>query len=1025
MVRKGGILSSIVLLLFIYPGIGGHGGSLSDPDRSDDPCTPSRAEVLNPDYIVATSVEGSDPYYAVAQTLADHRGGAVVTFDITDLPALMKDLNESGARYVAVVVRPGEMDINFNRAFIMNSTTLDEDPFPDFSWGYITGPTADEAMDFVENIIKAESEKVEDLPLDISGYSVSDFNARYQYTGSFSQYVVDDYIDLYLEANDTGAGRDFFLSHSSDLEGRKIIDISGNGDPHMTWLFEGGNFDPVPPVWDYDPAKIEDPANARMGITPENLSGVDLYPAVMFSGTCHSGVPKRALIEGDIAATFGDTGWTARFYNMSDDFSFFNRIIQNNVTGYFAPIGANHGYMSIYDQWNALRFNEPLGDIQKRSMDQVVMGFMGNKPNLRLYTEGEYSGEDIFPSGSFDPDDWPSAAAMLGGKANRVYYGDPLFDPFRNDHDPRMNLTTVSYDYVNDTTMEVDISYHRPSPLDAWFPNWDMFHFGQDWFYEAVDLPLNYSDPLSITVVREDPSLQRFNVMEDFDGRSRLHVEADLESVGYLDETWYNITLRITREGAPVPFYNLSITPEKVEGHALPGENATYDITVKNGGNIPVFVSVFHNDLPGDWSMEIEFNGSDMGPHDQRNATITVGTPENALFGSTATLWLTFISHGFELMEHIVNITTRVDQVFGVDLLGVNGSIPVKQLETNSYPIEVRNTGNGLDRFEVNASKAEGWNITVHFPRSLIDSGSIGIASVNITPPITADAYDNVSIVMTAKSLGDPSRADLINITFIVERIFGVLIDPPANESVLPGSVLNMTARIKNRGNGPEDIIIGIRSDINWTISGPSALKMEAWAEKEIKFQVHVPDRVLVSTMAIFTIDVASVLYSSVQERVNFTLTVGRTYELSLASDTSSLELGHDQKDTIQLTVTNLGNGPNIMSISLSGVKGNNYHSLSMNDINIGPYSTENVTLTINGRNIDPGEYNLSVKATDGESNVTIIIHLTVLEDDERIHLDPSLWPLIILAIIAAFTIVLIILALRGRRKGKNIWDPE
>jgi hypothetical protein len=176
-----------------------------------------------------------------------------------------------------------------------------------------------------------------------------------------------------------------------------------------------------------------------MGITPENLSGVDLYPAVMFSGTCHSGVPKRALIEGDIAATFGDPGWTTRFYNMSDDFSFFNRIIRNNVTGYFAPIGANHGYMSIYDQWNALRFHEPLGDIQKRSVDQVVMGFMGNRPNLRLYNEGEWSGNDILPSGTFDPDDWPSAASMLGGKANRVYYGDPLYDPLTTGR-PRLIL---------------------------------------------------------------------------------------------------------------------------------------------------------------------------------------------------------------------------------------------------------------------------------------------------------------------------------------------------------------------------------------------------------------------------------------------------------------------------------------------------------------------------------------------------------------------------------------------------------
>ena len=32
----------------------------------------------------------------------------------------------------------------------------------------------------------------------------------------------------------------------------KLLDIGHNGDPHMLWLFEDGNTNPNPPLWNYD-----------------------------------------------------------------------------------------------------------------------------------------------------------------------------------------------------------------------------------------------------------------------------------------------------------------------------------------------------------------------------------------------------------------------------------------------------------------------------------------------------------------------------------------------------------------------------------------------------------------------------------------------------------------------------------------------------------------------------------------------------------------------------------------------------
>ncbi len=725
------------------------------------PVHPTTGRSPVPGYVVVTTVGSSDPYYEVAQALAAHRGGTILEFDVSDLPSLMDALKVAGARYVAVVVRPLEMDINLNRAFLMNSTTLDDDPFPDFSWGYITGPTPQEALSFVENIIRAEEEEVHKLPMKVSGYSGSNMNWRTTYSSTFQTLVSDSQVHLYMEVNDTGSGRDFFLTNAQDLSSSRMVTLSGDGDPHMTWLFEGGNFDPDPPLWSYDPAKIEDPSFARVGITPENLSGVDLFPAVVFAGTCHSGVPKRALVEGDIAATFGDTGPDVRFYEMSDDFSFFNAIIRGNVTGYFAPVGANHGFNSYYDQWNALRHHEPMGDTFKRSLDQVVMGFMGNSPNLRLYNEGESVNlPDILPSGDFDPGDWPSAASMLGGKANRVYYGDPYYDPFKNDHDANLNLTAVKYEHINDTTLDLNISYHRPASTDIWFPNWDMYHYGEDWFYEAIDLPKNYSEPLTVSVTREPSSLGRFHVLERFDGKTRVHLEADLQTVDYDEETWYNITLRITRAPVQYPIHNLTIMSGDLEGHALPGENATYVFSVKNTGEVIDNISVSDTGPLSSWSLEIDFNGTEMEPGTLREAQVKVHPPANALRGTKGIFILAFSSIGDPSINRTINLTTEVDGVFGVKMTGGDRSIMVTPPGTVSVTVEVINTGNGEDDISLNASDHGEWSVQISFDGANIPQGAARTALVTIGAPPYSRSDGNITFFLQATSDGDASKND-------------------------------------------------------------------------------------------------------------------------------------------------------------------------------------------------------------------------------------------------------------------------
>ncbi len=499
-------------------------------------------------YVVLTTVSPSDPYYAAAQALANYRSAQIIHFSYDSITELIPVLTNLAPRYVAVVLKPIDLNINMVRKFLVLSTNLDSDPFSDFSYGYITGATAQDALNFVNNIKYAETHAIQNYPLNVGGYAASSLNFVYQGAGNFMKYLNPPVFNsIYLETSDSGSGHDFFMANTSYMLNNKLLDIGYNGDAHELWLFEGGNSTPNPPVWVYDSTKIEDTAYARTGLSSFDISTLNLYPAVAFNGACHSGEPKKVMIEGDIAATFGDTQGLVKFYTMSDTFSFCLAILKTGITGYFAPCGANNANDQAEEVYNAFLFNEPLGDIQKRNVDGVVMGCLGNRPNLRIYQEGSSSwDDDILSSGTFNVNDWSGASSMLGGKANRIYIGDPLYNPYKFDHSDSLNITKSVIDSITSSTFDIKLTYKKPAAAVAYFPVWDKFHFSDTRIYIPVELPAFCGDITHFAVIDSSgPYHIVIHALEHFDGKNILHIEVDIPDNMYAAIN-YNIRFRIS-----------------------------------------------------------------------------------------------------------------------------------------------------------------------------------------------------------------------------------------------------------------------------------------------------------------------------------------------------------------------------------------------------------------------------------------------------------------------------------------------
>ncbi len=504
-----------------------------------------KTEAQTGGYVILSSTsDTTDAWYEPVRILRNYRNAQVVTFDPANVYSLLAPLIGLMPRYVAVVIKPDELYINFVREFLMMSTQLDPDPFPDFSYGYITGATAQDAVNFVNKIIQAETQNIKNYPLRAGGYAASTVNYVYPFSSNYFHYLNPTVSStIYMMTDDSASGKNFFLANTNLMQNNKILNIGHNGDPHMVWLFEGGNSNPNPPVWAYDPLKIEDPAYSRVGLTSFDIAPINLYPAVVFNGACHQAVPKKVLVESDIAATFGNTQGQSEFYNMSDTFSFALTILKTGITGYFAACGANNANDGGEDLYNSFLYNEPLGDIHKRSHDGVVMGFLGNNINLKLFQQGGSSGGcDVLSSGSFNPNQWSGACYMLGGKANRIYFGDPLFHPFELHKSDSLTLTWSSITPVNSTALDINLNFKKPS---GFWPVWDKFHHGQTRIYKAVEMPPLFGNINSISIIDSSgPYSMAIHALEKFHGRTFLHLEVDIP-IDNMDAASYSMTFRV------------------------------------------------------------------------------------------------------------------------------------------------------------------------------------------------------------------------------------------------------------------------------------------------------------------------------------------------------------------------------------------------------------------------------------------------------------------------------------------------
>ncbi len=337
-------------------------------------CGPVRSPEIVPRYAVLTNLPPQSPMHRSARWLAEHRLGTIVQFSNMDrdAPAVLRKLRELSPSFVAVVVRPEDLDANLQLAIFELSCRVDPDPFPDFAWGYfVARDTA-----YLDRQMKAV--QVADVKMDKRLLRFTRVEAG---ADASSASVADlewasrlPCLTLWVKPGDAA----FLRRHRTDLEGADFIAFCGRGS-----------------------------AGGILGLPAEELALLRLDSAAVFSAADYTGAA---------GAAFDASGDEIVRRPVRPERSFAQSIIGSGPAAFFAPLHKTDVRLAEFEWTEAILRDQPLGLAVKREYDLSVLLSGYSNPAIGRFVDGRTA-----PTGSENP-------AFLA--LTRVMYGDPLLQPF-------------------------------------------------------------------------------------------------------------------------------------------------------------------------------------------------------------------------------------------------------------------------------------------------------------------------------------------------------------------------------------------------------------------------------------------------------------------------------------------------------------------------------------------------------------------------------------------------------------------
>ncbi len=333
-------------------------------------------------YAVLVDPGPNDEYLPAARSLAAFHHAELVRFSPDRLDAAFAELKRLQPRFVTFVLPPDLIDVDLVHRILERSTGLDDDPFPDFEYGLVTGRDGPAASRFVDRIKAAWKH---------------DYGRRVRLFGSWEGPKLPAPQPLSAVKAMKGDG-DLALVLSRDGEpARKAATrdaLAGCRGRDALMFFSHGYPDEMAGCF-----RAKDLRDWK----------VDLTGSVLVNCACYNGAPGRWFEPGP-------KGVAER--RVARDDSVALAVLDSGVAAYFAGIDPWHGPLAMQVFGYVFDDGMRLGQAAKAMADRLALDFLPG----RIRFDPAANAADRFAG--------EGTANRRHNGAGMILYGDPAFAPF-------------------------------------------------------------------------------------------------------------------------------------------------------------------------------------------------------------------------------------------------------------------------------------------------------------------------------------------------------------------------------------------------------------------------------------------------------------------------------------------------------------------------------------------------------------------------------------------------------------------
>ncbi len=261
--------------------------------------------------------------------------------------------------------------------------------------------------------------------------------------------------------------------------------------------------------------------------------------------------------------------------------------------------------------------------------------------------------------------------------------------------------------------------------------------------------------------------------------------------------------------------YLHTLTNASASPSLLPGQSTTVTVVLSNDGTSQDDYTLLPNGTAASWG-QVTPTFVTLDPHTSTTLQVDIAVPSGQHEGARTLVLEARSTRGGLLAT--LPITVTVGRVYGLSMVSPSAPVNVTPGQSATFDFTVFNNGNANDTYSFVATPGTYANFSA--PSSTADAGQSLAVTLRYTPP--AGAATGTQVVEVSV-YGGGSQVARANVTVVVRQVYNVTAHGTPGDlfyaTGAPGSQVQLTFNISNRGNGPDQF--------SWGLSGPAG----SWAQ--------------------------------------------------------------------------------------------------------------------------------------------------------------------------------------------------